>query len=264
MHKPTEDLEPLRFSRLKLMAKSAAHYAHGSSSEGGALRKGSALHAYLLGQSDRVVVYEGGARNPRFKAWQEFEAAHEGKHILIPSEIGPVEGMRKSLESHPRAMELLSGIQEERIEWDIAGRACAGTPDVVHLLPDGSKRLVELKTSRTADPNLLKWHAKNLAYHAQVAWYAHGLEQTMAYARGPVTEVYVVAVESVAPYPVTVLRVCESMLERGRRQWRLWFERLRVCESTGHFPAYVEGDIDWEDEGDEGVELNWDDEEAAQ
>jgi len=261
---PTEstELEPLRFSRLSLMRKSAAHYLHGKGDETGAMRKGSALHSYLLGQRDRVVLYEGGARNPRFKAWQEFQAANETKHILIPSEMGPVQGMRRSLEQHPRAMELLDGIQEERIEWELSGRACAGTPDVVHLLPDGRKRLVELKTSRTADPNLLRWHAKNLAYHAQLSWYATGLERTMAYAPGPVVEAYLVAVESTPPYPVTVLRVCDSMLTAGQRQWRLWFERRRVCEETNHFPGYVEGDVDWEDDGGD-VELDWDDEEAA-
>lgn len=257
--RPTE-LDPLRFSRLRLMAKSAAHYACGMGDETGPMRKGSALHAYLLGQRDSVVLYEGGARNPKFKKWREFQAENDGKHILIPSELGPVEGMRRSIEAHPRAMQLLDGIQEERIEWDIAGRACAGTPDVVHLL-SGGKRLVELKTTRTADPNLLKWQGKNLAYHAQVAWYAHGLERTLVYAPGPVVEAFVVAVESTPPFPVTVLRVCKSMLERGQRQWRLWFERLRVCEQSGHFPGYVEGDVDWEDESDD-VELDWDEEAA--
>lgn len=255
--------DPVRFSRLKLLGKSPAHYAC-PPAETGAMRKGSALHAYLLGQKHRVALYEGGRRDERTKAYQEFLAEHPGQLIVIPSEMVHIDGMRKSLESHARAMGLLDGIQEQTITWYLGDRACQGTPDVVHLRRDGTKTLVELKTCNTAAPGLFRWHAKNLAYHAQVAWYADGLDRTMAYAPGPVTEVFVVAVESTPPYPVTVFRACESILAKGRRQWRLWFETLRVCEQSGRFPGYVESDVDWEDEEND-VALDWGDdgEEAA-
>jgi len=248
------DLEPLRFSRLCLMAKSAAHYAHGYKEETPEMREGSATHAYLLGQKHRVAVYTEGNRDKRHKKYQAFLEEHHSQLILSPAEMAPVEGMRRAIEAHPRAMELLDGIQEQRIYWDLGGRACAGTPDVVTISPNGAKRLVELKTSRTAAPGLFMWHAKKLGYHAQLAWYAEGLERALVYKPGPVTEHYIVAVESAAPYPVTVVRVCESMLDLGRRQWRLWFEQLANCERTGRFPAYCEAEVDWEDEE---VELDW-------
>lgn len=258
----SNDNDPVRFSRLSLMRHSAAHYAHGYRGETAEMREGSATHAYLLGQKHRVAVYTEGNRDKRHKKYQDFLAEHPDQLILSPAEMAPVEGMRRAIESHPRALELLGGIQEQRITWEIGGRACAGTPDVVTLLPNGAKRLVELKTSRTAAPGLFLWHAKKLAYHAQLAWYADGLERTMAYAPGRVTEHFIVAVESAPPHPVTVIRVCDSMLAVGRKQWRLWWEQLQNCERTGAFPGYVEGDVDWEDEE---VELDWDsdDEEAA-
>lgn len=259
-------LEPVRFSRLKRLGKSPAHYAC-AQEDSAALRKGGALHAYLLGQSHKVAVYEDGKRDKRSRAYQDFLAQNPEKLVLIPSELAPVEGMRAAIEMHGRALELLDGIRERTLTWDIAGRACQGTPDVVHVRPDGSKVLVELKTARTSAPELFKWQARNMAYHAQVAWYADGIERSMAYAPGPVTEHYIVAVESTPPHPVTVLRVCPSMLERGRRQWRLWFETLLVCEASGRFPGYVEGDVDWEDEERDGDGLDWGDdtdgEEAA-
>ena len=247
------ELEPVRFSRLKLMGKSAAHYAHGYDTETSSMRKGSALHRYLLGDKSAVILYPGRRAG---KKWEEFRDANEGADILIQSEFRDVQGMRMSIERHPRAMALLNGIREERIEWDIAGRACAGTPDVVHLRPDG-KVLVELKTSQSAAPDLFRWQAKRMAYHSQVAWYANGLETTLAYAPGPVLEQYIVVVESVAPYPVTVVRVTDKMRDKGMRQCRIWFERLLVCELSGHFPGYVEADVDWDD--DDG-ELEWDEE----
>ena len=259
------DLEPVRFSRLNLMAQSAAHFAHGvqqdedEEEDTAAMRKGSATHAYLLGQSDRVTVYRDGARNKKHKKYQDFMAAHPDKLILSPKEHAQAEGMRRSIQRHARALELLDGIQERRIWWDIGGRPCAGTPDVVTFLPKRGdvvpKRVVELKTARTSAPHLFQWLARKAFYHAQVAWYSEGVERTLVYPPGPVEEHYVVAVESTPPYPVTVLRVCPSMLTLGRKQWRLWWEALAVCEATGRFPAYVESDVEWEDEE---VELEWD------
>lgn len=255
----SELLEPVRFSRLKLFAKSAAHYESGYGAETGPMRKGTALHAYLLGGPEKVVVYEGGRRDNRIAAWRDFQVEHAGKHILSPTEVESVVGMRQSIERHRRAMELLDdGVQENRIEWDIGGRACAGTPDVVRP-KNGRKRVVELKSCQSSAPNLFKWRGKNMAYPAQVAWYQEGCERTMSYEPGPVDEVFVVAVESTAPYPVTVFRMRDSILELGRKQWRIWWEALRVCEAHDYYPAYAESDVDWEDESGDDEELDWGD-----
>jgi hypothetical protein len=252
---PAADLEPVRFSRLKLMGKSAAHYAAGFGSETGAMRKGTALHSYLIGDPGKVVLFPGKVRNG--KVWEAFQEEHAGKALLIKSELAPVEGMRRALEAHPRAMELLGGkgIRETRIEWTLSGRACAGTPDVVHLKANGGKVLVELKTCVTSQPERFKWQARKMAYNAQCAWYADGLERTMSYAPGPVEEVYIVAVESAEPYPVTVIQVGPCQLAKGCRTNRAWFEQLLGCERTGRFPAYVESDVLWdEDEDSDGLE----------
>jgi hypothetical protein len=253
----SNDLDPVRFSRLKLFSKSAAHFAHGYGGETSAMRKGTATHRYMLGDRNAVILYPGRRAG---KKWEEFRDANEGSDILIQSEYKDVDGMRKAVERHPRAMQLLDGIREERIEWQLSGRACAGTPDVVHIRPDGSKVLVELKTSQSAAPDLFKWQAKKMAYHCQLAWYAQGLETTMAYAPGSVVEQYIVVVESTAPYPVTVVRVTDAMRRKGERQCRFWLEQLLVCERSGHFPGYVESDVDWDDSD---VELEWDEDEEV-
>lgn len=258
------ELEPVRFSRLKLFAKSAAHYEAQAREETASLRKGSAVHSYLLGDRDSVVVYEDGARNPRHKKYQDFLAENDGKLILSPSEFVAVDGMRRSIEKHPRALQLLDGIREQRITWTDAGRECAGTPDVLHLSPDGRKRAVELKTTKTSNPSWFRFEARRLLYHAQCAWYRTGLERTMMYRQGPVTEFHVVAVESTEPYPVTVFTWDEASLDLGMRQCRLWFEQLLNCERTGHFPAYVESDVILSVVDEEETELDWgSDEEAA-
>jgi hypothetical protein len=250
--------DPLRFSRLKLMGKSAAHYALGRSDETASMRKGTAVHSYLLGDPDRVKIYEG-KRDKRVKAYQTFLEENPDCDVLSPREAVDVEGMRVALQKHDRAMELLDGIREQRIEWSLSGRACAGTPDVVHVR-DGAKIVVELKTGQSSAPDLFRWQARKLAYHAQIAWYARGLETALVYSPGPVTEQYIVAVESSPPYPVTVFRVTDALRRAGDKQWRLWLEHLLVCERTGRFPGYVDCDVELDEEE---VELEWDDEAAA-
>jgi len=258
---PTNDtaLEPVRFSRLKLFGKSAAHYACNAREETPSLRKGTAVHSYLLGDPERVAVYDG-KRDKRVKAYQAFLDEHPNCEILSPREAVDVEGMRAAIQRHPRALALLDGIREQRITWSTAGRECAGTPDVVHLDKSGAKVLVELKTSVSSSPGLFKWQGKRLAYPAQVAWYADGLERTMLYRPGPVTEIYVVAVESAAPYNVVVYPVTQRLRVQGHKQCRIWFEQLLNCEQSGNFPGYAESDVEWDAEDDE---LEWDDEEAA-
>jgi hypothetical protein len=247
--------EPVRFSRLKLMAKSAAHFAEGYGEETSPMRKGTAVHAYLLGGEKSVAVYTGGRRDDRIKKWQAFKTENAGRHILIPSELADVAGMRRSLERHERAMWLLDGIQERRVHWTDAGRACMGTPDCV--IPKGNRRiLVELKTTRTSHPERFVWETRKHAYHAQCAWYRRGIEQCGEYGSDPFDEVYIVAVESTAPYPVTVFRLDEESLTAGEKMNRLWLEQLLVCESRNHFPAYSESDVPLS-VIDSDVELDW-------
>ena len=252
-------LDPVRFSRLKLFSKSAAHYACNAREETASLRKGSAVHSYLLGDADKVAVYRGKKRDPRVKEFQAFIEAHPGADVLNAREFADVDGMRRAILAHDRARQLLDGIREQRITWSTAGRDCAGTPDVVHLHSSGAKVLVELKTSVSSSPGLFKWQGKRLAYPAQVAWYADGLERTMLYKPGPVTEIYVVAVESAAPYNVVVYPVTERLRVQARKQWRLWFEQLLNCEQSGNFPGYAESDVEWDAEEED---LVWDEEAA--
>lgn len=259
------DLEPLRFSRLKLLAKSPMHYQHGFDGESASLRKGSATHSFLIGDASRVRIYDG-RRDKRSKDYQEFLETNPNCEIMIESEMKDVQGMRRAIERHPQAMQLLDGtVREERLEWECMGRNCAGTPDVVHIdKKTGKKGLVELKTTKSADPFKFKWQAHSLLYHAQMAWYSKGIETTMVYQPGPVVWHKIVAVESSAPYPVTIINVTRPKIRAGAQTCKELLEALLSCERTGQFPPYAEGEVDWEDE-EQGDGLDWgtDDEEAA-
>lgn len=231
-------MEPLRFSQLKMMAKSPAHYRHyvdHDSKSSPSMQLGSATHAILLGQPH--VLYEGIRRG---KKWDAFKEENPDKLIMIQSELDTAGAMAKSVERSPRAMELLQGTVEQTIFWENGPRECRGTPDV-----RSGSRIVELKTCRTSEPERFQRAAISYAYHAQLAWYLEGVRLS---GLGTPHQAFIVAVESSAPYPVTVHCLSDRTLDMGQRLCRIWLERLRVCEDANYWPGYVESEVSFDSE----------------
>lgn len=247
-------LEPLRFSQLKRIGQSPAHYRAAIQPEGAHLGVGSAVHSVLLGGKPIATwdkLSDNGNARPRrgreFEAW----AADQGDAlILLPDEFDEVSGMVASVRACPEAMRVLQGVQEQTILFDYMGRPCRTTPDV-----RSDEYETELKTCRSSDPKRFMWDAMRMAYHGQHAWHQLGIEQA---GLGNVKVAFTVAVESAAPYVVTVFRLTARALEMGARTNRLWFERLLACEAADEWPGYVQsvtdldvpagGDIDELDE----------------
>lgn len=242
----------VRFSSLKQIARSPAHYKASLnwSADSASMRLGRIVDVALLG-GPPLVVYEGSRRG---KAWDEFKSQHDGSEIVTASEYEDAGPVIDAVRAHEHAMFLLgSGTPKKRIFWDWLGRACSGEPDVQ------GKYLVDLKTTRCAEPNRFSKQAMWLSYHAQLAWYRQGMLLSGA---EPPAQVFIVAVETVAPYPVTVFSLTERAIEQGERLCRVWMERLLGCEATNEWPGYVQSAVDL-DVPDE-LELTFgDDEEAA-
>lgn len=224
-------LVPLRFSRLKRIGQSPQHYAHAldvPETETKSLRMGRAVDALVFGTS-KVVPYDGQRRG---KAWEAFAQANASAICLNKAEWEQVAGMARALEDRPDALDLLSGNRQQTIRWTFSGRECEGTPDAFT-----DTRLADLKTTRTAHPERFIWEARRYAYHAAADWYGGGL---LLSGRQKPRESFLVAVESIAPHPITVFALTDRALEQGARLWRLWFERLRACEESDAWPGYAE------------------------
>lgn len=228
----------VHFSRLKLINESAAHYRDNIGPEDSPeLRKGSGLHAYMIGDKSQIAVCDI-ARNPKHAAYREFLAEHQGQDILSRSEFANVQQMRAALERHPRAMELLEGERERTIDWRYLGRRCRGTPDVYRP----NERLVELKTMKSTNPKKARFDIAQRFYHSQLAWYAEGLERN-----GIVCpEKYIVAVAKTAPYLVVCFRLTPRAVEAGAKIVRLWMEQLKQCELAKYWPGYSEADVEFD------------------
>lgn len=227
--------DPLRFSRLKLMGKSPAHYAAYVPTPTGAMETGTAADALLLG-GQPVLAYPGPVR--RGKEYDAFCERNPGALIVTQREGEIAHGIAEAVTKCPDAMRLLTGVRQETIYWDFNGRTCRGTPDV-----RGDGFLTDLKTGETSDPRFFPFKVRRFAYHGQMSFYETGV----ALAGLPsVTQSYIVAVEQAPPHVVTVYRLTAATIELGARLWRTWLEQLQVCEASGSFPAYSQSVVDLE------------------
>lgn len=246
---------PVRFSRLRQMSASALHYWQAVQDDRPdtiAMRFGRGVHALVLGTP--VIRWPGKSRQG--KAWEKFKAQHADKEILNTKEWDRAHGIYEAIRRHPIANEaIFAGTTlEETIEWEFNGRACTSRPDA-RL---GTERNVDLKTTRCAEPVRFARDAMWRGYHAQFSFYARAIaERYGAFPR----ESLVVAVESVKPFPITVLKLTPEALNEGEKCWRLWFERVLACEAANHWPAYTETVEKFDVTGDEELSLKVDGEE---
>lgn len=224
---------PVHFSQLRHLAKSPAHYKAALDAphvDTPAFRLGRLVHTLVLGGPE-VVVWDGGQR--RGKEWAEFQKTHDGLEIVTADEMETAQGMADSVLGCGDARDLLAGEHERIFNWSIGGRECAGRLDVL-----GPDFITELKTTTDAEPERFGRTATRLGYHAQLTWYLDG---ATAAGIGEPYRAYVIAIEKAPPYVVTPLELTPRALDMGRRTYRLWFERLLVCEASDAWPGYVQG-----------------------
>jgi len=226
-------LSPVRWSNLKELRRSPAHYAYSLTAprkETPAMRLGTAVHRLVLG-GEALPVYDGTRRG---KEWDAFKAQHDdGATIITADEAETAQNIADAVMANEHAARVLTGDHERRIQWEIAGRACVGTPDVI-----GVGFLSDLKTTVDSSPARLPFQARRMGYHAQLAWYRSGYGAFTGLDTSEF-DLYVVAVESKPPHPVTVFQLTPSAIEMGERTWRSCFEQLLVCEASDSWPGYT-------------------------
>lgn len=96
--------------------------------------------------------------------------------------------------------------------------------------------MMDLKTTNDSSPAAFQRQIMKMAYHAQAALY----QDALASLGVETTGAFLVAVETKAPYPVTVFELAPSMLDLGRRTYRGWLETLRTCEESDQWVEYAQ------------------------
>lgn len=245
-----DTLPPVRFSHLKLMALSPAHYHAWADKETPAIERGRALHSIILG-GQRVTYYPGKVR--RGGEYDAFCKENHDAHVLNKGDFDKVCAMADAVFANKRAMEVLAGQHELEVDWEYLGRKCQSHID---CLGPGGEWITELKSTVSSSPAKFAYQAAHMGYFAQVAYYRAAVLQAQL---GVPRTVYFVAVEQAPPHVVTVMEVAPHALESGAKSVRAWFERLLSCEAANDWPGYVQ-DIVPLDTPDEGIEFTFGDE----
>ncbi len=222
---------PVRFSHLRAYGRSAMHGQHARAMDSAptmAMQRGSAVHAILF-NTQKVCGYPGATR--RGKEYDAFVIAHHDHLILTMKEYDKAQRMVDAVRSCKVAEPYLKGVSEETLLFKWMGLDCRATPDL-----RGVDFVTELKTTANADPVKFVWHARRMAYHAQLRFQEYGCAAN----KHPVRDHFIVGVESDAPHPVIVYHLEPEAREEGERLLTLWAERLKNSEASNAYPPYVD------------------------
>lgn len=246
----------VHFSGLKCFSKSAAHYRayieHGRK-ESRPMNVGTIAHSLVLGPHTRrpLVIYEGQRKGKKWETFRdEHVAANASVSIVTRGEVNVAEGIAEAVMRDPVAGELLAGTRREvALAWKDGPLSCA--TDGIDFV--GDEYIGEFKTTTCTDPDVLMRQAFRMFYHAQLAW----LEQA-AWKNGIGTTrgLFIIGAEVAPPFAVTVMLLTPNVVDEGTKTISRWRERLVVCRTENHWPAYTQRIVDmelpsWMGEGDD-------------
>lgn len=251
--------EPIHWSTLKHILQSPRHYQNVLAScvpETAFMRFGSLVDALVFSDMHNYVVYDGRRQG---KAWEQFEADNVHRSIVTVAEWDRAEACAESISNHAQAMVALAGTRQRTHRWEINGRECSGTPDVVGTDAIGIGFITDLKISHATAPARFPWHARKSGWLAQLDWYAEGARLSGGL---EINNLMIVAVEPKAPHDVVVYHLTERARECGRKQWKLAWERLMQCEESDQWPGYCDGLVPLDVPDDDELTLEIDGEEV--
>lgn len=197
------------------------------------MRLGRALHVSILEPKtfgSRFSVY---SERRQGKIWDEFKAKHLGTEILTLSQALSVSAMSMAARKHPEVTKLLKGGHSEiTCQWSLNGRQLKSRID--YLTP---KALLDIKTCRDASSEAFNRSAFSQGYIGQMAFYSDAVKACS----GKEVPVFLIALESTAPFPVSVFEVSRDLLEFGRETYVDLLATLTECERTDSWPEYFKG-----------------------
>lgn len=238
----------MHFSDLKLFAKSPAHYRHAISSEDRVetrgMRIGSGVDRMVFG--GEILLYEGDRRG---KTWKEFFELHKGALILTSTESVECSAISQAVTNSHVACDHLRGMYQVPMTWEYANVPCRTRG--IDILGDGW--LADLKVTHSAEPNYLMRHARSQLWHAQLAFYMSGQEALGT----PCSKAYLICVESIAPYNVTVLDATDMAQTDGARCISSWIEQYKNCVASESWHGYTQSVVKMEGSLD-GIAMEFD------
>ncbi len=240
----------IRQSRLKEMARSAAHFKAAMEAEEvetRALILGHIFHTAILEPNlfaashyIRPSTYEN--KKGEIKAWngnalecKDWLAAHEDRLVIFNHEFDDIIGMRKSVMENPDANAALTqGESEVCLFWKDPkteiGLKCRGD-----RLSGNS--IVDLKSTEDASEDGFAGSIGKFGYDVQGAFYLEG-----AKALGLKQKYFsIIPVEKTKPYACAVYQLADAVVDLGRSKYHRWLSLLAHCYEYNEWPGYPTG-----------------------
>jgi hypothetical protein len=212
------------------------------------LDAGSLAHTLLLGAGKDVVLVD--AKDYRTKAAQEKRDAARDKGMLpvLEHEYKEARAVADLLRERFADFGIaLDGEKEITALWtETASNGglvqCRGMMDLLRLR---GPQVLDLKSARSAKPDMCRKHVENYGYAIQRAAYVSAVERIHPELTGRVDFLFVFF-ELEAPYAVTPIRLNGAFREIGTTAWRRAVDRWEACLRTNKWPAYTDQIIDLE------------------
>lgn len=236
------------FSKLKLLAKSPAHFRHGL------VEEREDTDALKLGRGVDLAVFEperfgflctvAPDVDRRTKAgkeeWAKFCAANDGKEILKADEWADCLALQKAILSDATAKRYVTGGKSQvTLLWEHALLDNYSLPLKGRVDFETEDFLVDLKTTRDASPQGFMRQAWNYEYWIQASMYLDGYEAIT----GKRKKFALVAAEKAAPHVVQVYLVPDALLAMGREEYVRRLAVLASCRIDSRWPGYAEGEL---------------------
>jgi hypothetical protein len=176
-------------------------------------------------------------RNAENKKWKDqivLSAQTKGLELISSDEFGVAQDMYDAVMSDPRASELLKakGNKFEKTDfWEWDGLQFKRKADIWN--PDF---IADLKSTQTADPRGFARKIFEWDYHRQGGMYSDGDRQIEG--SEFFKDFYLIAVESEAPYGVSVHMLTEEVLQYGCDEYRTLARELNECKIKNEWPGY--------------------------
>lgn len=221
-----------------LATKTPAHYQHDKANPkfSDAFTLGTAAHSLILeGDTSGIVVVEADNWLTKDAKAAKAGALAEDKQPLLTKEMAQVWDMHDAVMNHPAAWKLFNGHQaEQSVFWEEDGL-------MLKCRPDAWKPgvLVDLKTTRDANPNEFGKTAHEFGYHQSAAHYIDGVKA----ATGEELPFHFVLVEKTAPYLVSVVELDVEAVNIGRQLNDRAKRIYRECVESGTWPGYPAADL---------------------
>ena len=230
---------PLSFSSLSNFAISPIHYIKyitQPKTTSPQMQLGSLVHTLILepNEASKYIV------SPKFdlrkkadkEAKEEFELANIGKEVIDPDVWQQAKDMQESVYSYKKAQSVLNNMYETEKEFkiNILDLPMRGFIDGIGKMID-NHYIIELKTSKTSDPNEVPKDFFNKKYYIQAAVYTLALRKLGIIGQDEYPPFMYIVVESTSPYITTVFQAEQAYVDYGIQElyrllndFRSWME----------------------------------------